>query len=122
MTEYFFDTYAIIEILKGNPNYQHYTEVDYAITQLNLIELHYYMLRTFGEKDAELALVQALKNVANFDESVITAANKFRFKNKSKKLSTADCIGYAYALKNGLIFLTGDREFEGLHGVEFVRA
>ncbi len=121
MTEYFFDTYAIIEILKGNPNYQHYTEVDYAITQLNLIELHYYMLRMFGEKDAELALVQALKNVANFDESVIIAANKFRFRNKSKELSTADCIGYAYALKNGLIFLTGDREFEGLPGVEFVQ-
>ncbi len=121
MPRYFFDTYAIIEILNGNPSYQHYTEVDYAITQLNLIELHYYILRTFGEREAELALTQALKNTANFDEQVITAANKFRFRNKSKELSTADCIGYAYALKNGLTFLTGDKEFEGLPCVEFVR-
>ena len=121
MTEYFFDTYAIIEILKGNPNYEHYVEVDYVITQLNLIELHYYMLRTFGEKDAEMTLAKALKNAADFGEDVIAAANKFRYKNKSKEFSTADCIGYAYALKNSLLFVTGDKEFEGLPGVDFVK-
>lgn len=68
-----------------------------------------------------MALAQALKNVADFDENVIIAANKFRFRNKSKELSTADCVGYAYALKNGLTFLTGDKEFEGLLNVEFVK-
>lgn len=62
-----------------------------------------------------------LDNVASFDENVVTAANKFGFRNKSKELSTADCIGYAYALKNDLIFLTGDKEFAGLPNVEFVR-
>ena len=121
MAEYFFDTYAIIEILKGNLKYEHYTAVDYVITQLNLIELHYYMLRTFGEKDAELALAHALKNVANFGEDMITAANKFRYQHKSKEFSTADCIGYAFALKHSLKFVTGDNAFEGLLGVEFVK-
>lgn len=121
MNEYFFDTYAIIEILKGNPNYERYVEVGYVITQLNLIELHYYMLRSFGEKDAKIALAKALKNTADFGEDVIAAANKFRYQNKSKEFSTADCIGYVYALKNSLLFVTGDKEFEGLPSVEFVK-
>lgn len=121
MPGYFFDTYAIIEILKGNPKYAHYTEVDYAITNLNLIELHYYVLRTFGETAAEVATSKALKNVVPFNTAIITSANKFRLKNKLKEFSTADCIGYAYALQNSLLFVTGDKEFEGLSGVEFVR-
>lgn len=120
MAEYFFDTYAIIEILKGNPRYEHYTAVEYFTTQLNLIELHYYMLRQFGEAAAEVTMSKASKNVVLFDEGIITTANKFRLKNKPKEFSTADCIGYAYAVKNGLIFVTGDKEFQGLPNVEFV--
>lgn len=119
MTRYFFDTYAIIEILEGNSKYEHYTEVEYVITQLNLIEFHYYMLRRFGEAAAEAALRKVSKNVVFLTDEIITAANKFRLKNKPKEFSTADCIGYAYARENGLLFLTGDNEFEGLHGVEF---
>jgi predicted nucleic acid-binding protein len=46
---------------------------------------------------------------------------KFRKKNKKRNLSYADCIGYIYALKNNLIFLTGDKEFEDLKNVEFVK-
>ena len=120
MAEYFFDTYAIIEILKGNPNYEHYTAVEYVTTQLNLIELHYYMLRHFGEAAAEVSMGKMLKNVVPFDAGIIAAANKFRFKNKPKEFSTADCIGYAYALKHGLKFVTGAKEFAGLPNVEFV--
>lgn len=32
-----------------------------------------------------------------------------------------DCIGYVYAKENGLRFVTGDKEFEGMENVEFVK-
>jgi len=46
---------------------------------------------------------------------------KFRKKNKKRNLSYTDCIGYVYATENDLIFLTGDKEFENLENVEFVK-
>ena len=32
---YFFDTYALIEIIKGNPNYHSYTKEEFITTKLN---------------------------------------------------------------------------------------
>lgn len=44
-----------------------------------------------------------------------------RFKNRAKNSSFIDCIGYILVKENGLIFLTGDKEFEGISGVEYVK-
>ena len=57
----------------------------------------------------------------DISEDVLKEAIKFRKKNKSKNLSYTDCIGYIYALKNNLMFLTGDKEFKDLKNVEFVK-
>ena len=38
-----------------------------------------------------------------------------------KKLSTPDSFGYITAQKYGLKFLTGDKQFKGMNGVEFVK-
>ena len=46
---------------------------------------------------------------------------KFKIKYKKQDLSYADCIGYIYAIKNNLLFLTGDKEFKDLKSVEFVK-
>ena len=121
MAQYFLDSYALIELLESNPRYAKYVDTEFVMTKLNAIELHFYMLKTFGEKDAEITLRKALKSVVEFDEEIIAEANKFRLRHKPKTFSTADCIGYVYALKNGLPFVTGDREFEGLPNVEFVK-
>jgi hypothetical protein len=40
---------------------------------------------------------------------------------EGKKLSTIDCVGYAISRRLDLPFLTGDREFEKIRFVEFVR-
>ncbi len=32
-----------------------------------------------------------------------------------------DCIGYVIARRMGVLFLTGDKEFEGLESAEFVK-
>ena len=46
---------------------------------------------------------------------------KIRRENRKKNLSYADCLGYAFALENNRLFLTGDKEFKDMKGVEFVR-
>ena len=46
---------------------------------------------------------------------------KFRKEQKKKDLSYTDCIGYIYAARNNMKFLTGDKEFEGMKNVEFVK-
>ena len=49
---YFFDTYAFFEILNGNQNYSKYLKVVGATTKLNLMELHYGLLREYGKEFA----------------------------------------------------------------------
>ncbi len=46
---------------------------------------------------------------------------QFRLKWKDRKVSIPDCIGYVMAKNLDIKFLTGDKEFEGLDNVEFVK-
>ena len=46
---------------------------------------------------------------------------EFRLKWKDRGVSITDCVGYIMAREMGIKFLTGDKEFEGLEGVEFVK-
>ena len=55
------------------------------------------------------------------EDHILKEAIKFRKVNKKMDLSYTDCIGYVYALKNSLIFLTGDKEFKNMKNVEFVK-
>lgn len=45
----------------------------------------------------------------------------FRWEYKNRRISMADAIGFTLAAKLGVPFLTGDRQFEDLPNVEFVR-
>ena len=116
---YFFDTYAIIEILKGNDNYEKYKKNKVLTGILNIIELHYFLLRR-DEQLARKITLDYSKFILPLTLDIIFEANIFRYKNKRKKISTADSIGYVLALKNNILFLTGDKEFKGLDNVEFV--
>ncbi len=61
MARYYADTYALIEILKGNPSYKKYAEEELLTSELNLLELAYALTRDYGkEKTIEvLKLVRA---------------------------------------------------------------
>lgn len=61
------------------------------------------------------------KCVIDLDYETLQSAVKFRKEHKKKNLSYADCIGYTFALKNNLKFLTGDKEFKVMDNVEFVK-
>lgn len=118
---YFFDTYAVVEIIKGNPAYKNHVTASFAFTQLNLIELHYTFLRDFSEEVADKVLEEYSANVFPVSNAVIKKANRLRLAEKKRNFSTADAIGYAFARANNLIFVTGDRQFEGMENVELIR-
>jgi|SRR3989344_1463716 len=118
---FFFDTYAFFEIANDNLAYEPYTK-DIAIitTKLNLMELHYGLLRTEGEENANIIYNEYSKFVVDFSDEDIKEANKFRLKNKKQDLSYIDCLGYIIACKKRVKFLTGDQKFKDLDNVEFV--
>ena len=118
---YFFDTYAIIEIIKGNKNYEKYKLEDIITSILNLGELYYAMLRDFDRQIADF-WHEKLKTVSiSVDSDIVIKAMKFRFENKKKGFSFIDCVGYILSNELDIIFLTGDPAFEGLPNVEFVK-
>ena len=119
--KYFFDTYALVEIVRENKNYKKYFDEQIITSSLNLGELYYFLLREFNEKTANFWLDKLKTCFLNADIDVIIKAMAFKFKNKNKKFSFIDCIGYLLAKEHGLIFLTGDKEFENLLNVEFTK-
>ena len=119
---YFFDTYAFYEIIKGNQNYSPYKkDISIITTKLNLMELHYALLRVYDKETAESYYEEFLPLTIEVDDEIIKTSNLFKFENKEKKLSYIDCIGYTLSKKLGIKFLTGDKQFENLDNVEFVK-
>src|SRR3989338_97708 len=109
ITTLFFDSYAFFEIIKGNKNYEAYlNKVAIITTRLNLMELYYGLIIKEGREKAEKYYDYLVKFVVDFDDEIIKEAMLFRAENKPKKLSYVDCIGYMIALKNNVMFLTGD--------------
>ena len=114
-------TYAIIEIMKGNPAYARFKYAKIIITVFNLVELHYKLLRDFSSQLADQALHKYSDYVIDIDTETIKEANEFKLQHKQKRLSVPDAMGYITAQKYGIKFLTGDKHFKNINEVEFVR-
>ena len=118
----FFDTYALIEIIKGNPNYAEYVKEDFIATRLNLMELYYALLRLFNEETAERYFSIFLPSCITVDDETLKSAMKFRLAQRKNRnsISYIDCVGYFVAMENNVRFLTGEKHFKALKNVEFV--
>lgn len=121
IVKYFFDSYAVIEVTKGNPNYAKYIQEEVLITIFNLAEIYFSAITNLSDAAAEEIYDKYKNNLVEISDEILKEAMKFRKKNKKRNLSYADCIGYIYSLRNSLRFLTGDKEFQGLENVEFVK-
>ena len=119
--EYFFDTYAVFEIISGNENYEKYINKTAVLTKLNLFELFHNALRDMDEKMANNLMDEYYPLAIDYDKSTIEEASKLKLKYKKGNLSMTDYIGYVNAKKLGIKFLTGDKEFENMPNVEFVK-
>lgn len=119
---FFFDTYALFEIMAGNKNYSpYYDNINIITTKLNLMELHYGILRKKGKEKADKKYDDLIKYAVGISDDVLKRANFMKLTLKKRKLSGIDCIGYMVAQQNNISFLTGDKEFKDLPNVEFVK-
>ena len=118
---FFFDTYAIFEILKGNEKYMKYKDSKISLTKLNLFELYSGILREVDEKNAKNELNKYYNFSIDFDKETIEEAAKMKLVLNKRNISMTDCIGYILSKRLGIKFLTGDKEFENLKNVEFVK-
>lgn len=119
---FFYDTYALYEIIAGNPAYERYTHGVAALTtKLNLMELYYGLLSKYDKKTAERYYREFQPYVVDADDETIKKAMEFKLANKDKNLSYTDAVGYAIAQQRKIKFLTGDLQFKNLPGVEYVK-
>jgi len=122
LASYFFDTYALFEILRGSPDYEAYMkDVSIVTTRLNLMELYYGLLRDNGKKEAERYFAKIRPYAVDVNDFVMKEAMEFRLLNKDRRFSYVDCVGYMFSMQNQVRFLTGDRQFKDLPGVEYVK-
>ncbi len=125
MTRYYADTYALVEILKGNPAYERYAGEELVTSEFNMLELAYALTRDYGEEKAVeiLKIVRAFITIIQPDDRDYAKASTLRLelKKQGRNLSLIDALGYVLAKRLDIPFLTGDREFKDLSGVEYVR-
>ena len=120
MQAFVFDTYALLEIIAGNPNYSSYLSSEIIINDFVFAELCYKLIRESGIEKASFYVDRYSHFRKEIDAETIKEAMLFRIQHKKKNLSPADCISYVMALKLNLKFLTGDMQFENMENVEFV--
>jgi predicted nucleic acid-binding protein len=117
----YLDTYALIEVGNNNPNYGFIYQSDYRVCDIILSELYWVLLREGKEDEAK----RWLKKLHEFSEttylSILIEAVKFRSENKSLNLSFPDAVGYIHSRSKGGAFVTGDKGFEKLPHVKYIK-
>jgi len=129
-TRYLGDTYAFIEAFTGHPRYGRILRAGGVVTtSLNVLELHYSLLRVrVPPEEAEKYSRATLRLAIEVPSEVAMAAAKTRFSMNEKfrgagleqRISYIDAWGYEAARALERPFLTGDPAFKGVPGVSFV--
>lgn len=115
------DTYALIEISRGNPNFANYINANCAIPDLTLAEFYLVVLRDHNEKTADFWLKRLEPFAMPVSRNILIKAVRHKHEYRKFNLSFFDCAGYMFAIENDMSFVTGDKEFEGKESVEFVK-
>jgi len=113
------DTYALVEISKGNPKYAEYITSAFVITDLTLAEFYAVLLREEGEKVADYWYKKLERFSLQVNKETLIEAIKFKYEHRKQEISFFDAAGYIFSLKQGYLFVTGDKDFANLTNVEF---
>ena len=116
---FFFDTYAIIEIIRGNQNYKIYENSTVITSIFNLAELDYNLRKELTSEKVD-KIISIYK-----DYTILVTIGDLKsasiFKSKNQKMSLPDTIGYSISKRLNIKFLTGDEAFRDIPNVEFVK-
>ena len=118
---YFFDTYALVELLVDNPSYKRYGDAQLTVSALNIGEFYLFLARTYGAREADKQLASLTFNIVELTQRRVIESARFKLLYSSRNVSWADCAGYVIARELNLKFLTGDVQFKGMPNVEFVK-
>lgn len=119
---YFYDSYPVIEYINDNPKFVPYFEENSGVlTIMNAMEVYYSSLLEGGTEKADFVLDKLWPLIISPPKDTVKKAMQFRMVHKKRKLSYTDCLGYILAVEIKIKFLTGDKEFQDLPNVEFVR-
>lgn len=113
----------MLAFVSGRPEYRKYfEESDGVLTKLNLMEIFYRSLEEYNFKVASDILRSFSKYVIELESDDIVGSMRLRLDltRKGYDVSYADALGYFLSRKLDIKFLTGDKTFRGLRGIEFV--
>ncbi len=118
---HFFDTYALWELIKGNSSYEKYSQEKIFCSIFNIYEFYTTLRKDFDEKTAR-KFMNVLED-CNVEITIGNVIEAIEMKKKNNKLnfSFIDCLGYIKAKELRIMFLTGNKEFQGMDNVEFVK-
>ena len=85
MESFVYDTYALLEIIAGNPNYAKYLDSNIIINEFIFAELCYKLIRENGLAEAEFYVDKYKNFVRAVDVETIKNAMLFRANNKKRK-------------------------------------
>ncbi|MEK6874866.1 MAG: PIN domain-containing protein [Nanoarchaeota archaeon] len=118
----FYDTYAILGILKGDPAYTGYTKSIHILTTImNLYKAYFILLRERDTTAANIAIERFHQYCVPIYPQAIKEAARFKLAHSTDNISYVDAIGYVLAKHHHVQFLTGDKAFKNLPNVRFVK-
>jgi len=117
---YCLDTYALIEIAGGNPNFSFLFKENFVIPSTTLAEFYWVLLKNKGEEDANYWSEKLLNSSIDVPIKILIKAQHFRYINRKNDMSFFDCAGYIFAIENNYLFVTGDKEFKNIKGVKYI--
>ncbi|MFQ6106255.1 MAG: PIN domain-containing protein [Thermoplasmata archaeon] len=121
MRRFFFDTYALVELAQGKPSYERFRDVPVVTELCNLYELIHAFAGAVPEGRIRTFIDDLNPNLLEPDLDDLFRASDFKRAHRRRRISYVDALGYVLARKHGLTFLTGDKEFERMENIEFVR-
>ena len=115
------DTYALVEINFGNPNFMPLLTQEIIITDITLTEFYGDIYKKYNLKTADYWYRKLINISQSVPKDILIKAIRFKIDHKKERLSFFDCVGYIYARENNMKFVTGDQAFEDKEGVEYIK-
>ena len=118
---FFLDTYAMVEIIRGNKAYEKYLSHELFTSILHLYEFYYDLIKNYPSEEAKQLYLKFLDCMIPIKNEHVFNAAQFKLLHHQKGISYADALGYVMAIQENMKFLTGDKEFKEMKNIEFVK-
>lgn len=115
---YFFDASAMIRVLEEDPLFEAYKEEPVVTDIGHAYEFARYLLKRYGAARAREILHGLRMDRVEPTSDDLVEASKLAARHSA--MSAQDALGYTLARRVKMTFLTTDRAFRGMPGVEIV--